>query len=111
MKRVILKRSHYSNEMNTVEAYEGEAIETKCARITETGEPISDGAPLVYTEKKDGVQPQYNVRADKWEIAQEAMDKVNRAKIAKGQAMPEAPKVGESKNADGGEGTASNAPE
>lgn len=104
MKRVILTKSHYSSSMTTVDAYEGEAIETKCARITETGEPISDGAPLVYTEKKDGVQPQYNVRADKWEIAQEAMDKVNRAKIAKGQAMQETPKGEEKKTADGGEG-------
>ena len=111
MKRVILTRSHYSNNMNTVEAYEGEAIETKCARITETGEPISDGAPLVYTEKKDGVQPQYNIRTDKWEIAQEAMDKVNKAKIAKGQAMPEAPKGEEKKNADGDAAKAANASE
>lgn len=107
MKKTILERSNYSEIMNTVEAYEGEAIETKCARITETGEPISDGAPLVYTEKKDGVQAQYNIRADKWDIAQDAMDKVNRAKIAKGQSPTEPPKGGE--NADGEEGGTSNA--
>ena len=32
--------------------------------------------------------PQYNVRADKWEIAQEAMDRVNKERIAKGQQHP-----------------------
>ena len=34
------------------------------------------------------VRPEYNVRADKWEIAQEAMSAVNREKIAKGQQPP-----------------------
>ena len=36
--------------------------------------------------------PQYDVRADKWEIAQNAMDRVNKERIAKGQQPPsEAP--------------------
>lgn len=93
MKRKILKASHYAKIMNTVRAYEGERIEVKCARITETGEPITDGAPAIYTEKKDGVLPQYDIRADKWEIAQNAMDKANAARIAKGQQLenPEKP--------------------
>ena len=66
--------------------YEGESIEKKVDRILENKEPISDGAPIIYTEKKDGVLPQFDIRADKWELAQEAMDKVNKAKIAKGQS-------------------------
>ena len=32
--------------------------------------------------------PQYDVRADKWEIAQNAMDGVNKERIAKGQQPP-----------------------
>ena len=32
--------------------------------------------------------PQYDVRADKWGIAQNAMDRVNRERIAKGQQPP-----------------------
>ena len=32
--------------------------------------------------------PQYDVRADKWEIAQRAMDRVNKERIAKGQQPP-----------------------
>ena len=35
-----------------IDAYEGELIETKVKRITVNEEPIKDGAPLVYTEKK-----------------------------------------------------------
>ena len=42
--------------------YEGEAIEQKIARIFNNGEPISDGAPLIYTERADGIQDAYNIR-------------------------------------------------
>lgn len=63
--------------------YEGETIEKKVARVVENNEPITDGAPIIYTEKKDGVLPQYDIRTDRWDIALEAMDKVNQANIAK----------------------------
>ena len=53
---------------------EGEPIEHKMARILSNNEPISDGAPEIYTERKDGVGAEYNVRTDRWELATEAMD-------------------------------------
>ena len=78
----------------STETYEGESIEKKCARMTENNEPITDGAPLVYTKRADRVRPEFNVRTDKWDIAQESMEKVSEAKrnkikekMAKG--MPE----------------------
>ena len=40
----------------------GETIETKVKRITTNKEPITDSAELIYTERKDGVQPNYNIR-------------------------------------------------
>ena len=74
-----------------VESYEGKSIEDRCKNLYrdwETGEPIKDTSPLIYTPKEKGVMPQYDVRADKWEIAQNAMDRVNRERIAKGQQPP-----------------------
>ena len=68
-----------------VESYEGQSIEERCKKLTETGEPIKDTSPLIYTPKEKGVMPQYDVRTDKWEIAQSAMDRVNKERIAKGQ--------------------------
>lgn len=68
--------------MYTIEEFEGETIETKCARIMLANEPITDGAPLIFTEKKDGVLPELNIRTDRFEIANNAMDAVNRTKIA-----------------------------
>jgi hypothetical protein len=64
------------------ESYQGETIEQKIERITNNQEPIKDGAPLIYTDRKDGVQAGYNIRTDRFEVAIEAMDKVQAAKIA-----------------------------
>ena len=61
---------------------EGETIEKKVKRLVANKEPIKDGSPIIYTDKKDGVQPQYNVRTDRFELACEAMDKVHRSKEA-----------------------------
>lgn len=59
------------------DSYEGERIETKIERILTSGEPITDGAPLIYTERKDGVKEEYNIRTDRWDIAIDGMDRVN----------------------------------
>lgn len=50
-------------------------------------EPITDGAPIIFTEKKDGVRPEFDIRTDKWDIAQNAMDRVTAAKIAKSKNL------------------------
>lgn len=62
---------------------EGESIENKVRRITENNEPITDGAPIIYTNRDDGVLPAYNIRTDRWEVAQAAMEAVNQANLAK----------------------------
>ena len=61
----------------------GESIEAKVRRITENNEPITAGAPIIYTNREDGVLPAYNIRTDRWEVAQQAMDAVNQANLAK----------------------------
>ncbi len=62
---------------------EGETIEDKVGRITENKEPIKDGAPEIFTERSKGVEPGFNIRTDRWEIATEAMDAVHRSNKAK----------------------------
>lgn len=61
----------------------GETIEQKMFRVITNKEPIKDGAPLVYTERKDGVKPAYNIRTDRFEIAIDAMDVVSKSITAK----------------------------
>lgn len=70
--------------MDTYE--EGESIEQKVKRMVEEKEPIKDSAPMIYTEKKDGVIAGYDIRTDRWDIAISAMDKVAAANIARSKA-------------------------
>lgn len=72
-----------NGRLDSVEIYEGETIEKKVARITLTNEPITDTAPIIYTEKKDGVLPAYNIRTDRFDLAIDAMDKIEMERIAK----------------------------
>lgn len=71
-----------------INTYEGETIENKVRRIVDNKEPINDGAPIIYTMKADGVIKAYNIRTDRWEIAQDAMDAVNKTIIAKSEGAP-----------------------
>ena len=43
------KPTKNNGRLKSVEIYEGESIETKCARVLESGEPITDTAPIIYT--------------------------------------------------------------
>jgi hypothetical protein len=78
------KPSSTSIKVNAM--YEGESIETKVRRIVENKEPIQDSAPLVYTNREDGVLPAYNIRTDRFEVAIEAMDTVAKGKLAQRDA-------------------------
>ena len=70
---------NYRSTLGTALA-EGESIELKIDRMTQNKEPIGDSAPLIYTPRKDGVVAAYDIRTDKWDIALDAMEKVNRTR-------------------------------
>jgi hypothetical protein len=78
-----------NSSIKSVEVIEGEPIEHKIQRVLKNKEPIKDGAPIIYTEKKDGVISAYNIRTDRWEIATEAMDLVHRSKTAMADDKPQ----------------------
>ena len=54
--------SKNNGRLKSIEIYEGESIETKCARILQDKEPITDTAPIIYTAKEDGVLPAVQYR-------------------------------------------------
>lgn len=64
-------------------SYEGERIEEKVERFVNGGEAISDTAEMIYTERKDGVLPEYNIRTDRFDVAIDAMDYVAKSERAK----------------------------
>lgn len=77
--------------------YEAEPREVKLRKII-SGEAsnMEDGVfPTIYTEKKDGVRPEYDIRTDRFEVAIDAMDKINQSaasQIAKNKGETEATK-------------------
>lgn len=81
----------------------GETLIKKIQRILDENEPLTDGAPMIYTPKQAGVRDDCNIRTDKWALAMDAMDRVNNHKLneylKKGEA--EAPKAAEGQ-AEGG---------
>lgn len=81
MKRPVIKEKNSFEKIE--ENYQGESIEEKVRRIVEEKEPIKDGAPIIYTELKDGVRPEFDIRTDKWMIAMDAMDKVSNYEASK----------------------------
>lgn len=70
---------NYRSKLGTT-LVEGERLELKIDRMTQNNEPIGDSAPLIYTPRKDGVIAAYDIRTDKWDIALDAMEKVNRTR-------------------------------
>lgn len=77
--------------------YQAEPREVKLRKII-NGESsnMEDGVfPTIYTEKKDGVQPEYDIRTDRFEVAIDAIDKINQSvanQVAKNKGETEAVK-------------------
>ena len=93
----------YTNPVLTdyaeAELIEGERIEDKVRRLMDEKSPINDGAPMIYTERKDGVLPAYDIRTDRWEIAQKAMEENMKAISAKRKHDYDAVLTGEKNDA------------
>ena len=68
-------------EINT--SIEGDTIEIQIEKMIENNEPIDSKKPLIFQERKEGVNRAYNPRTDRFEVAIEAMDKVSKSYIAR----------------------------
>lgn len=65
------------------ESIEGEPIEKRVERILSQNEPITDGAPIIYTKRSDGVRPEYNIRTDRWDLALDMASEITRQGLAR----------------------------
>lgn len=63
--------------------YEGISIEREIERAETSNQPIEATSPVIYTARKDGVRPEYDIRTDRFDIAQKAMDVVTKSYRAK----------------------------
>jgi len=71
------------SQMKSIPIVIGEPLETRIMRAMTNNEPIGSESPLIYTERKEGVIPAYNIRSDKWEVAAEAMGSIEKSIIAR----------------------------
>lgn len=74
------------------ESFIGETIEEKVNRIVNNNEPIKDGAPLIYEDRNAGINPDHDMRTDKWDIAAETTGKMAQNTILKRGEMTVVPK-------------------
>lgn len=66
---------------------EGESLELFLRKQVNSKEPIQATAKIGYTERKDGVLPQYDIRTDRFEYAMQAMNKVHATNAAQRKAI------------------------
>lgn len=81
------------SDITRVPTETGESIEEMIRRCTESNEPIEASAPMIYTEEENGVMPQYDIRADRFDIALDAIDKYQASEVAKGKNTSEEKKT------------------
>lgn len=73
------------------DSYEADPLCIKLQKIMEGKGSIDETAPIIYTEKRNGVLPDYNIRTDRFEVAREAKEKI-RDIIAKRESAGSVPK-------------------
>lgn len=78
-----MKIKIYKTKIQCNKSILGESIEDKMRRNTQTGVIVQAVEPIIYTDKKEGVRAEFDIRTDKWAVAQAAMGKVNKSRIAK----------------------------
>lgn len=76
MKKAYKQNAYVQGTLKRNTSKEGETLEQKIERIVSNKEPIKDGAPIIYTERKEGVRRSTNIRTDRMEVAIEATDKI-----------------------------------
>lgn len=96
----------YTTTINRYEVQEGKSLEQQLRDLTSTTEHIEAKTPLIFTERKDGTRPEFNIRTDYYDIVKEKLAKANIG-IAKGRikareeaeaaAKAEAEKAGQDK--------------
>lgn len=94
------KKAKYGrSQIVQIKEDKGITIEERIERMLNNNEPVKDIADTIFTERKDGVLPEYNPRTDRWDIAIEATDKITTDNLARRKELM---KGGENPDKNGG---------
>lgn len=106
------KRTKVLTTLRVREVQSGERLETKIERLTTGGGAgIEESVGIIYQEGSNRIEPAYNIRTDRMEIAMKANDKVAgslRAKSAEKHQAKILKMKGESDNAEPSNSTDTN---
>lgn len=80
---MIKQKIIYKTSLKVNKSVKGETIEEKVERIINNQEGIDDTVEIIYTDRRDGVKPEYNIRTDRWDLAIEASDIASKINLAK----------------------------
>lgn len=71
---------------------EGTTMEDKMEKLLNNNEPMDDGGELIFTEAKEGVKPEFDIRTHKWDVVTNASEKLaERRKLLKKEEAPKEP--------------------
>lgn len=73
------------NKLKVNQAMEGQTMEQKIERMLANGETPEGGTEMIYTERKEGIVPAYDIRTDRFDVALDAMTKSSASERAKRQ--------------------------
>lgn len=86
MKTFKRKTEHFVSDINTTKQLrEGQSIEEVMRINTQNKEMPVAQLPEIYQDRNEGIDPLCDIRTDKFEMAQSAMDKVTRAHLLASQ--------------------------
>ncbi len=60
--------------------YSAETLEETIQRRLKNKEPMDDNIKLLYTPITEGVKSGFNIRSDRWDIALDAINKIEKSK-------------------------------
>ena len=96
------RKSQRKTSLTVNQCFKGETIEEKVRRIMHNGEPVTDGAPQIYTEFGEGVVPETNIRADRFDLALDVNDAIQKDLMTKRDAFLKKLDESNKKNEQGG---------
>lgn len=75
MKKTINNRT----EIRSNNGRKGQWLAKEIQSMMDNNEPINTTITVEYTRPEDGVMPQYDIRTDRWDLVQGAMDRATMA--------------------------------
>lgn len=78
----------FNSQIRRTADQKGKSLEEQIRLASTTKAPIESIAPEIYTPLKEGVLPQYNIRADRQEIALDLTEKYDKSKVMHSDEQP-----------------------